>query len=70
MLIEELLSAPAGVAVLARLESEQRSDVAPFEAPSDHDPVGVRRAADSLGARSFGDFVALTLTAAEDLAGP
>jgi len=68
--VDDLLAAPAGVALLARLEAEHRADVRWFEAPPDSDPVAVDRAAAWVAEASFGALVALTLEAAESLAGP
>ena len=47
-LAEELLAAPAGVALLARLEVEEREDVPWFNAPRDSNHDAVRRAAVSV----------------------
>ncbi len=68
--VEALLAAPAGVALLARLEAEHRSDVAWFDSPADSDPAVVGQAARSVGTMSFGRMVKLAVEAAESLAGP
>jgi hypothetical protein len=73
-LIGALLVAPAGAALLARLEAEQRSTSARpcpwWESPDDVDVDSVDLAAASLAARSIGDLLAAAVSAAEDLAGP
>ncbi len=69
-LVEELLAAPVGVAVLARLEADHRPDLAWFEAPDDSDHEAVQRVAAWVRSKSFGELMALTLYAAESLAGP
>lgn len=68
--VESLLAAPAGVALLARLEVEQRDDVAWFEAPRDSNHDAVRRAAASVSTMSFGSLLAMATFSAEHLAGP
>ncbi len=68
--VEVLLAAPAGVALLARLEAEHRPDVAWFASPVDSDAEAVRRAARAVATMSFGRLVALAAEAAEALAGP
>lgn len=69
-LVEELLAAPVGVAVLARLEADHRPDLAWFEAPADSEREAVRRAVAWVRSRSFGELMALALHVAESLAGP
>jgi hypothetical protein len=69
-LVEALLAAPAGVALLARLEAEHRPDVAWFDSFSDSDPDAVAEAARSVGTMSFGRLVMLAVEAAENLARP
>lgn len=69
-LVEELLAAPVGVAVLARLEADLRPDLAWFEAPDDSTHEAVQRAATWVRSKSFGELMAPTLYAAESLAGP
>ena len=44
--VDAVLAAPAGVALLARLEAEQRNDV-PFGSPVDSDPGAVARAVEA-----------------------
>ena len=68
--VECLLAAPAGVALLARLEAVQREDVAWFDAPKDSNDDAVRSAANSVSKMSFGDVLARAVDAAEHLAGP
>jgi hypothetical protein len=68
--VEALVSAPAGVALLARLEAEHRPDVAWFDSPVDSDPGAVGKAARSVGTMSFGRLVKPAVEAAESLAGP
>ena len=69
-LVEELLAAPVGVAVLARLEADHRPDLAWYEAPVDSDHGAVQRAAAWVRAKGFGELMARTLYVAESLAGP
>lgn len=69
-LAAELLDAPAGAALLAQLEINQRVDVALFEFPPDSDPDAVARAVRWLGDRPFGDLAACIVDAAENIAGP
>jgi hypothetical protein len=67
---EELLAAPAGVALLARLEVEEREDVPWFNAPKDSNLDAVRSAAVSVSKMSFGKLLAMAVSSAEHLAGP
>ncbi len=60
----ELLATPIGVALLARLEAEVRDDVSWFAAPADVDPAAGERAVALVGALSFGQLLALALSAA------
>jgi hypothetical protein len=68
--VESLVAAPAGVALLARLEAEQRDDVSWFLSPPDSDPAVVARSARSVASMSWGRLLALAVEAAEALAGP
>lgn len=70
MLVEELLDAPAGVALLARLEAAQRPDVPWFLAPVDSSREAVDRAAQWVASSTFGEIVREAVEAAESLAGP
>ncbi|MBW4078339.1 MAG: hypothetical protein HIU84_07490 [Acidobacteria bacterium] len=69
-LAKELLRAPAGVALLARLELTQRDNVASFSCPSDCDASAVRRAAAFVKEMPYGEFLAMALWASESWAGP
>jgi hypothetical protein len=68
--VENLLAAPAGVALLARLEVEEREDVPWFNALKDSNHEAVRRATDSVSKMSFGNLLAMAVSSAEFLAGP
>lgn len=68
--VDALLAAPGGVALLARLEADQRSDVGWFDSPASSDPAAVRRAIDAVGEMSFDAFVHTALEAPNALAGP
>lgn len=68
--VEALLAAPAGVALLARLEAEHRRDVGWFESPPGSDPDAVAAAVGSVGIMSFGRLVERAVDAAQALAGP
>ena len=68
--VESLLAAPAGVALLARLEIEEREDVSWFKAPKDSNHDAVRRADVSVSKMSFGNLLAMAVSSAEILAGP
>jgi hypothetical protein len=68
--VESLLAAPAGVALLARLEVEERDDVPWFKAPKDSNHDAVRRAGVSVSKMSFGNLLAMAVSSAEFLAGP
>jgi hypothetical protein len=68
--VESLLAAPAGVALLARLEVEEREDVPWFEAPKNSNHDAVRRGAVSVSKMSFGNLLAMAVSSAEHLAGP
>ncbi|MHB1251142.1 MAG: hypothetical protein ACYC0I_03310 [Acidimicrobiales bacterium] len=69
-LAEDLLRAPAGVALLARLELTQRSDVSWFSCPKDCDANAVRRAVSSLEVMSYGQFLDMAVWASHSWAGP
>jgi hypothetical protein len=68
--VESLLAAPAGVALLARLEVEERDDVSWFKAPKDSNHDAVRRAGVLVSKMSFGNLLAMAVSSAEFLAGP
>lgn len=67
---ERLLGAPAGLALLARVELTQRKDLAWFQCPHDSSPTAVRRAASSVGDLPYGDLLEMAVSSAEHLAGP
>jgi hypothetical protein len=67
---EELMAAPAGVTLLARLEVTQRKDTPWYGWPKDCDPDSVRRAAALVEELSLGAFLELAVTSAERGAGP
>ena len=69
-LAENLLRAPAGVALLGRLEVAQRDDIPWFRCPSDSDRNAVRRAASSVSEMPYGELLEKAVYAAEFLAGP
>jgi hypothetical protein len=68
--VDELLRAPAGVALLARLEVTQRDDIPWFEWPSDCNLNAVRRAASSVWEMPYGELLEMAVSAAESLVGP
>ena len=67
---EDLLRAPAGVALLARLEIEQRADQPWFKSPTASDHEAVRRAATNIGEVSFAKLLSMATWSAEFWAGP
>jgi hypothetical protein len=69
-LAESLLRAPAGVALLARLEVTQRVDIPWLGWPSDCNLDAVRRAASSVWEMSYGALLEMAVSGAERLAGP
>ncbi len=69
-LAENLVRAPAGVALLARLEVTQRDDVPWFGCPQDSKRNAVRRAASSIKEMSYGELLNMAVHSAEFLAGP
>ena len=68
--VDHLLAAPAGVALLACLEAEQREDVSWFDALKDSTVDAVGHAANSVSEMPFGNLLALAVSSAEELAGP
>lgn len=68
--VDDLLTAPIGVAALDRLELAARKVFRPFDALHDSDPVAVGAAAELVGSMPFDDFLAVVLGAASSLAGP
>lgn len=64
------MRAPAGVALLARLEATQRDDIPWFGLPKDSRLISVQRAAPSIREMQFGDLLAIAVASAERLAGP
>lgn len=73
-LVEALLVAPAGAALLARLEAEQRSEELPFpwrwQSADSVDPNAVDAAVLSVSQKPVGELLADAVEAAETLAGP
>ena len=68
--VDALLDAPAGVALVAHAEAEQREYVFPWDSPRDSDPAAVERAVEQVTTMSFGELLAWAVAAAELLAGP
>lgn len=68
--VDELMRAPAGVALLARLEATKRDDVPWFECPTDCDHDSVRLAALSIQEMPIGELLELAVSSAERFAGP
>lgn len=64
------MRAPAGVALLARLEVTQRDDIPWFEWPKDSNLKSVQRAAASVMEMSYGELLEMAVYSAEFLAGP
>lgn len=69
-LVDALLAAPAGVALLARLEAAARTDCQWWESPHDSDAAAVARAAVAVADGSLGWLLGHALEAAGMLAGP
>ena len=70
-LAEALLAAPCGVALLARLEAEQRNDVSWYgDCPSDTDADAVARATHAVQSMTLGTLLSWAVDSAESLAGP
>ena len=69
-LTERLLLAPAGVALLARIEVAYRDDIPWFGWSSDSNANAVQRAARSVREMSYGALLELAVSSAERLAGP
>jgi hypothetical protein len=69
-LVELLVASPAGAALLAKLETDQRAGMATFDVARDSDPASVERAVRWVGEHPFGDLVAVIVEAAEHIAGP
>ncbi len=67
---EKLVRAPAGVALLARLEATQRDDIPWFGWPKDSNLNAVDRAVSSLWDMPYGELLELAVYSAEFLAGP
>ena len=65
-----LTIAPAGVALLGRLEVTQRTDMASFEWPRDCDDTAVRRCVEAVATMGYGELLDLAVSAAEYFAGP
>jgi hypothetical protein len=65
--VDACAAAPVGVALLARLEAAQRSDVAWFEPPPDSDPGAVETAIDMVRSISFGRLCLFVLEAAHSV---
>ncbi|MCP5028260.1 MAG: hypothetical protein GY929_18440 [Actinomycetia bacterium] len=69
-LVEALVAAPAGVALLASLEAEHRPDQSGFASPPDSHPTAVGAAAQAVATMPFGDIAARAVGSAARLAGP
>lgn len=70
-LVASLLVAPAGAALLARLEAENRRDRTSFwDSPRQVDPAAVEAAIASLPTRTDGNLLAVAVDAAQRIAGP
>jgi hypothetical protein len=67
--VEDLLVAPAALALLGRLEGAQRDDSSPWDEPPDPSRRAVQLAASSLATMSWGG-IALTVNAADMNVGP
>lgn len=64
------MRAPAGVALLARLEVTQRDDIPRFGLPRDSNLDAVQRAASSIWEMPYGKLLEMAVYSAEFLAGP
>lgn len=65
-----LTRAPAGVALLGRVEVTRREDLRWFDWPPDSEAHAVHRAAESVATMNFGDLLELAVSAADRFAGP
>jgi hypothetical protein len=68
--VDALLAAPAGVAVLARLEAAQHADSRWWESPVEADPAAVERACRAVAHMTLGSLLSHAIEAAGTLAGP
>ena len=68
--VDDLLAAPVGVALLDRLEIAARGLFCPFDALTDIDPEAVGRAVMAVGTMAFEELLHMALDAADSLAGP
>jgi hypothetical protein len=75
--VEALIEAPAGAALLARIEAEERAKMSNddegfpwWESPRQSDPEAVNRAAARVAEMSLGSLLALAVSAAYSIAGP
>lgn len=68
--VEALIAAPAGAALLARLEGDARGDVPTCEVPVDSDGRAVTAAADALAESSLGSLLAAAVEAVAFRVGP
>lgn len=68
--VDEILAAPVGVALLDRLELAERGMFCPFDALTDSDPEPVERAVATVGTKPVGQLLHTALDAADRLAGP
>jgi len=67
-LVEDLMVAPVGLALLARLEGAQRDDCSWWDVPLDSSPAAVEHAVSALATMAWGELIALaTQTAAKDV---
>ena len=69
-LIDEVLAAPAGVALLEALEASCRRDLGLFELIETSDPDAVDRATESVASMPFGELVRHVVAGAEHVGGP
>ena len=68
--VDDILAAPVGVALLDRLELVERGMSCPFDALTDSDPESVDRALATAGTMPVGQLLHTALDAADRLAGP
>ena len=68
--VDDLLAAQVGVALLDRLELDERGMFRPFDALTDSDPESVERAVTTVGTMTIGQLLHTALDAADRIAGP
>ena len=67
-LVEDLMVAPVGLALLARLEGAQRDDCSWWDVPLDSSPAAVEHAVSALATMAWGELIALAAqTGARDV---